>query len=132
MAYDESEDPDELLKYYDFGDLDTSSSATWVDNMNELVLENGTRVGHRRFLKHHRHVRKDTDDTKEDDAASIASLPRRERRHRLAITDGSSVEQRESRVEGIKAASAKRNFEQHVSVKHNMNTTLRARAQVPI
>ena len=62
MAYDESEDPDELLKYYDFGELDGSSHAALADSMDELVLENGTRVAHRRFLKqHHRPVRKEID-----------------------------------------------------------------------
>ncbi|KAI9251489.1 C2H2 type zinc-finger-domain-containing protein, partial [Phascolomyces articulosus] len=53
MAYDESEDPEELLKYYDFGDLDqdNATSATVNDDSNELVLKNGLRVSHRRFLK---------------------------------------------------------------------------------
>ncbi|KAI9485025.1 C2H2 type zinc-finger-domain-containing protein [Zychaea mexicana] len=141
MAYDESEAPEELLKYYDFGDLDqdgtSPSSATVADKSSELVLNNGLRVTHRRFLKPHKNHRKEVEDVaaaaaaNDDDDVSVASLPRRERRHRLAITDGKAAQQQQSTAQGIRAVSAKQHFEQQVSVKHNLNVTRRARDQVP-
>jgi pre-60S factor REI1 len=60
MAYDESEDPEQLLKYYDFGIEDTMDVHT--ENMNEdkLVLQSGIKLGHRKFLKDYKknHPRK--------------------------------------------------------------------------
>ncbi|KAI8140583.1 C2H2 type zinc-finger-domain-containing protein [Fennellomyces sp. T-0311] len=52
MAYDDTEDPEDLLNYYDFEPLQERTSA--VPTEDELVLENGTRLGHRqnvRFFK---------------------------------------------------------------------------------
>lgn len=145
MAYDESEDPEELLKYYNFGVTDTTSTpeehAVVDGSKNELVLDNGLRIGHRRFLKHYKkhHQAITTDDhpseEHDDDTASLASLPRRERRHqRLAITDGNDQQQQQiaRTIEGKKAASARQYAEQRMAVKHNLNATKRAREQNPI
>ena len=148
MAYDESEDPEELLKYDDFGDFDNNNSISSTDNFsnNELVLDNGLRVSHRRFLRtnkhHHRQQQQqqqslDKEEEKEEDVLSLASLPRRERRQQqhhhntLAITDGSTSQQQNT-AQGIRETSAKQHFIQKLSTKNNLNTTLRARAQVPI
>lgn len=68
MAYDETEDPEELLKYYDFGlsneDLaePNAGNNTVAMDTDELVLQNGLRVGHRKFLKQYKqqhHPRKE-------------------------------------------------------------------------
>ncbi|KAJ8654524.1 hypothetical protein O0I10_009830 [Lichtheimia ornata] len=145
MAYDESEDPEELLKYYNFGVTDTTSTpedhAVVNGSKSELVLDNGLRIGHRRFLKHYKkhHQTNSADDKPseeaDDDTASLASLPRRERRHqRLAITDGNDQQQQQiaRTIEGKKAASARQYAEQRKAVKHNLNATRRAREQNPI
>jgi pre-60S factor REI1 len=53
MAYDQSEDPEQLLKFYDFGtleeDMDIDVASKGDDN--ELVLENGVKLGNRKFAK---------------------------------------------------------------------------------
>ena len=147
MAYDESEDPEELLKYYDFGDLDDNNNISSTDHFsnNELILDNGLRVSHRRFLKinkhHHRQQQRSLDQEEEEkekeEVLSLASLPRRERRqqqhhhNRLAITDG-NISSQQNTAQGIRETSAKQHFIQKLSTKNNLNTTLRARAQVPI
>ncbi|ORZ04943.1 C2H2 type zinc-finger-domain-containing protein [Absidia repens] len=57
MAYDNSEDPEILLKFYDFGpiDLDTltiDDEAVLLNDNTEWLLENGTRIGHRQKLRY--------------------------------------------------------------------------------
>lgn len=57
MAYDESEDPEQLLKFYDFG-IEDEAEPMDVDkdkaNTDEFVLENGVKLGHRKFLKYYK------------------------------------------------------------------------------
>jgi pre-60S factor REI1 len=69
MAYDESEDPEQLLKYYDFDieelmDVDTAEKL----NGNELVLQSGIKLGHRKFLKDYKknHLRKVREDNRQE------------------------------------------------------------------
>lgn len=50
MAYDETEDPEELLQFYDFGPLEEEAERMTM-NGTELVLDNGMRLGHRHHLK---------------------------------------------------------------------------------
>lgn len=50
MAYDDSEDPAELLHFYDFEPLQEMARPT-VSSSNELVLQSGHRLGHRHDLK---------------------------------------------------------------------------------
>lgn len=50
MAYDDSEDPAELLHFYDFEPLQEAAHTT-VSSSNELVLQSGHRLGHRHDLK---------------------------------------------------------------------------------
>ncbi|KAI8393587.1 C2H2 type zinc-finger-domain-containing protein [Radiomyces spectabilis] len=54
MAYDESEDPDALLRFYDFGpiDLDDESDTAFNVKDAELILNNGARLGHRNDLRY--------------------------------------------------------------------------------
>lgn len=141
MAYDESENPEDLLRYYDFGNLEDLSSTTTApenvdDKHKELILPSGSRVGHRRFLKYYKqhHVTKEKNDKEaslvEESDSKLESLQRRERRAKLAITDGRE-EQHSKRYEGIKQAAAKQQFQHQFGVKHNINNTLRMRDQVP-
>ena len=50
MAYDDTEDPAELLNFYDFEPLQEVTNPT-VSSSNELVLQSGHRLGHRHDLK---------------------------------------------------------------------------------
>ncbi|KAI9317949.1 C2H2 type zinc-finger-domain-containing protein [Dichotomocladium elegans] len=152
MAYDESEDPDELLRYYDFGAVNDTSTRSHDNNNNngdpeyhsdELVLENGTRICSRRsfrhhYKQHHHMVKKETQDEKEDATTAIASLPRRERRHphQLTITDVAAQqkqqEQHAQTFQGVQAAAAQLYEDQRYATKHNVNTLKRFRTQNPI
>ena len=51
MAYDDSEDPEDLLTYYDFEPLQEITPATTTSDETELVLENGLRLGHRQNVR---------------------------------------------------------------------------------
>ena len=53
MAYDESEDPEELLKFYDFEPLG-DEVMTHTDDRNDLILESGTKLGNRQFMKYYK------------------------------------------------------------------------------
>lgn len=50
MAYDDSEDPAELLHFYDFEPLQEATNPT-ISSSNELVLQSGHRLGHRHDLR---------------------------------------------------------------------------------
>lgn len=141
MAYDETENPEDLLRYYDFGDLEgltnlPETTAAENDEHKELILPSGVRVGHRRFLKYYKqhHITKERNEeeeaVKEESDSKLESIPRRERRARLAITNG-LAEQQSKRHEGIKQAAAKQQFQHQFGVKHNISNTLRIRDQVP-
>ena len=152
MAYDESEDPEELLKYYDFGDLDNNNniiSSTDTISNTELVLNDGSRISHRRFLNTNKHyyrqqqqqaLDKKEEEEEEEEKQDILLLPRRERRqqqynsNRLTITDGNTSEQRQQQntIQGIREVSVKQHYMHKLSAKNNLNTTLRYRAQTPI
>ncbi|CAO3594297.1 unnamed protein product [Absidia cylindrospora] len=59
MAYDDSEDVDALLQYYDFGTVtddgsDDPMAGTEKIQNGDLVLHNGIRLSHRRLPKHSR------------------------------------------------------------------------------
>ena len=51
MAYDDSEDPEDLLTYFDFEPLQEITPATTTSDETELVLENGIRLGHRQNVR---------------------------------------------------------------------------------
>ncbi|ORZ17978.1 C2H2 type zinc-finger-domain-containing protein [Absidia repens] len=59
MAYDDSEDPQALLEFYDFGPIDMNALDSHddmvlrgADGNLELSLENGTRIGQRQRLRY--------------------------------------------------------------------------------
>ncbi|KAI8086619.1 zinc finger protein 622-like protein, partial [Halteromyces radiatus] len=59
MAYDDTEDVDALLRYYDFGSPlnendDDVSTTTIASEEGELILHDGTRLGNRRLLKYYK------------------------------------------------------------------------------
>jgi len=102
MAYDESEDPEELLKYYNFGTMPEEDCVAATDDPivqedGELILDSGRVVHHRRFLRHFTHRPHKPSGTQLTTTPSdeTAELPeprnRRERRHRLLVTDGSAA-----------------------------------------
>ncbi|KAL9537167.1 hypothetical protein MBANPS3_012020 [Mucor bainieri] len=139
MAYDESEDPEQLLKFYDFG-IEDEAEPMDVDedkpNSNELVLENGVKLGHRKFLKYYKRnqARKtlvsEADEAQQQQQDQPETLRRKERRH-LAITDGKEQELQRT-AEGIKETAKKQDFARQLAFKQNNNQLLRARIQNPI
>lgn len=59
MAYDDSEDVDALLRYYDFGtvmneDYDDQIPSTERNQDGELVLQNGARLGNRHLFQRYK------------------------------------------------------------------------------
>ncbi|KAL7326290.1 zinc finger protein reh1, variant 2 [Mucor circinelloides] len=138
MAYDESEDPEQLLKFYDFG-VEDEAEPMDVDedkaNSDELVLESGVKLGHRKFLKYYkRNQARKTLVTEAEEAQQQQDQPetlrRKERRH-LAITDGKEQEIQRT-AEGIKETTKKQDFARQLAFKQNNNQLLRARIQNPI
>jgi pre-60S factor REI1 len=139
MAYDESEDPEELLKYYDFevnnDDMDVDSEDKSPQE-NELVLQSGVKLGHRKFMKYYKRnaARKtlvpESEEAQQQQQEEPETLRRKERRH-LAITDGKEQELKKT-AEGIKEATLSKEFARNVAFKQNTNLRLRARNQNPI
>ncbi|KAI8073063.1 C2H2 type zinc-finger-domain-containing protein [Gongronella butleri] len=157
MAYDDSEDPEELLQYYDFGpiDMDDLSTAEPVVVNGERLLENGARIGHRqrvRYFKQRLQSYKSKATTqplsiedKERHVAEVTAqaeaegihLNRKQRRH-LLLTDGSIVDKDPKQAlmavqtaQGQQEFARKQYTQQHVELKNNKTTTLRLRNQVP-
>ncbi|KAI8888315.1 hypothetical protein K501DRAFT_320903 [Backusella circina FSU 941] len=139
MAYDESEDPEQLLKFYDFGTQEDGMDIDVADKGgdNELVLESGVKLGNRKFAKFYKQYKpkKETpSEAEEIQNQQVQQQPetlrRKERRH-LLITDG-QVEDIKKTADGIRESNIKQSFFRQVSIKHNTNTTLRARTQNPI
>ncbi|CEG80213.1 hypothetical protein RMATCC62417_14582 [Rhizopus microsporus] len=88
MAYDESEDPEELLKYYNFEPLG-DQVLTQADENNELVLESGIKLGHRQFMKHYKQrVRRTT--PSQQVVADVPAIEPRNRKERRQITFGNT------------------------------------------
>jgi pre-60S factor REI1 len=140
MAYDESEDPEQLLKFYDFGtgrdDMDIDETAKEEEERDELVLDNGLKLGHRKFLKYYKRNTARKTLAPAEEAAEEAvkdqepeTLRRKERRH-LTITDGKEQEIKKT-ADGIKEASISKDFSRQLAFKQNNNQTLRARVQNP-
>lgn len=128
MAYDESEDPEELLKYYDFGDLSHDEE----HNTNEPVY--GAKLVHRNDNRKRHHLSKNTvDESLSEENNSLESLrTRKERRHQLAITDGSKELDMKKTADGIQELTKKKAFGKKLSLKQNNNQLLRLRIQNPI
>ncbi|CAO3624949.1 unnamed protein product [Cunninghamella blakesleeana] len=160
MAYDDSEDPEILLQFYDFGPIDLDSfepeDKSFINDDDELLLENGARIGHRQRLRYfkQRLRRRETQDekqmltieAKEHAIEQITKLAQsegtplnRKQRRQLLLTDGTDLRDPQtalttitSSAQGQKEFSIKNEFHQQVSVKGNKNILLRFRTQVPI
>jgi pre-60S factor REI1 len=160
MAYDDTEDPEALLKYYDFGPDTSDTEAPSETKNGELQLLSGTRLGNRHFLKsykrqHHRSTAEEqqqqrVDDQGADDQGASGPDPslvvsrqqvhpeslaknRKERRHpHLAITDGQAEQQKNMTLGGIHEAALKHAYQSSVGVKQNAINTFRFRTQNPI
>lgn len=144
MAYDESEDPEQLLKYYDFGledSMDVDKNDTTQQDDDELVLENGSKLGHRKFMKYYKRntARRPLSPPKsvqevqkliENRQEEPESLRRKEKRN-LAITDGKEKDWKKT-ANGIKEASIGRQYANDLSLKQNVNQLLRFRTSNPI
>ncbi|SAL97529.1 hypothetical protein [Absidia glauca] len=87
MAYDDSEDPEALLRFYDFGPIDSfaldsmeEDGLVLLNDNTERLLGNGTRIGHRRKLRYFKQrLRKRAPDIKppltiEDKKQAVAEL----------------------------------------------------------
>ncbi|KAG0193993.1 Condensin complex subunit [Apophysomyces sp. BC1034] len=124
MAYDESEDPDILLQFYDFEPLEETEGV--IVNGSELILENGARLGHRNDLKFFKQRLQKEPSTKAiaaaeankaatEEALADTSLNRKQRR-RLLLTDGRTNSEITSQTaEGIREAVVKQDFLHAVS-----------------
>ena len=88
MAYYESEDPEELLKYYNFEPLG-DQVLTQTDENKELVLESGIKLGHRQFMRHYKQrVRRTT--PSQEVVADVPAIEPRNRKERRQITFGNT------------------------------------------
>lgn len=146
MAYDESENPEDLLKFYNFGtmseeDFEAATVDTVSNQDDELILESGERLGHRRFMRYYKqNVRRSSQD---EDAADTLSITqgeagvaveprnRKERRSKLAITDGSQY-QRADMLRRLPEVVQKQHYQRQSSKRDNLVATSRLRIQNPI
>ncbi|CAO3702375.1 unnamed protein product [Rhizopus stolonifer] len=127
MAYDESEDPEELLKFYDFEPLG-DEVMTHTDDKNDLVLESGTKLGNRQFMKYYKQRTRKPLSTPESVEGPAAIEPRN-RKERRQITfgaiDNAPVDSLSHKVQEY--ASRQRNFA--ASRRSNLVATNRLRIQ---
>jgi pre-60S factor REI1 len=148
MAYDESENPEDLLRFYNFGtmseqDFEAATVDTITNEDDELVLQNGERVGHRRFMRYYKqHLRRSSLSEEEGDPLSITEgqeagqvvvepRNRKERRSKLTITDGSHL-QKSDLLRRLPEVVQKQHYQRQSSKRDNLNVTSRLRIQNPI
>ncbi|KAL0144682.1 C2H2-type zinc finger transcription factor [Mucor lusitanicus] len=145
MAYDESENPEHLLKFYDFGtmsqeDFEAATVDTVSNEDDELILESGQRLGHRRFMRYYKQsVRRSSQDESADQLsitqgeAGVAVEPRnrKERRSKLAITGGSEQD-RADMLRRLPEVVQKQHYQRQSSKRDNLVATSRLRIQNPI
>ncbi|KAI8342934.1 C2H2 type zinc-finger-domain-containing protein [Chlamydoabsidia padenii] len=150
MAYDDTEDVDTLLQYYDF-DIQTSDNESMhaTTRNGELMLQNGTRLGNRHLAKFYRqqHQHRSTTEHQgvtmnpQGDTSTSLSVSnqrpeslaknRKERRH-MAITDGQVEQQKRMTTQGICEVALKHDQQSHINVKQNEVNLSRFRTQNPI
>ncbi|CAO3613116.1 unnamed protein product [Mucor fragilis] len=145
MAYDESESPEDLLKFYNFGtmseeDFEAATVDTVPNQDDELILESGERLGHRRFMRYYKqNVRRSSQDEGADPLsitqgeAGVAVEPRnrKERRSKFAITDGSE-QHRADMLRRLPEVVQKQHYQRQASKRDNLVATSRLRIQNPI
>ncbi|KAI7865148.1 C2H2 type zinc-finger-domain-containing protein [Spinellus fusiger] len=138
MAYDDTEDPEQLLAFYDFEPFEESGSEEDTPGAyaDTLVLGSGVRLGHRKFMRYfkqrHTHplAQEDVKVIEAAEEGAPETLRRKERRH-LAITEGQE-EAVQRTVQGIQEAKYQQEFQRRVGIKSNRLRNLRARTQNPI
>ncbi|KAI8332905.1 C2H2 type zinc-finger-domain-containing protein [Chlamydoabsidia padenii] len=159
MAYDDSEDPEALLLFYDFGPIDMDAlmedDVVLLNDNTERLLENGTRIGQRQQLRYfkQRLRRSKAHDTKhqplsiQDKEEAAAQLirqaesdgnPLNRKQRRQLITDGSALHGHDNpqavlaTIQAQKEFTKKSDFQQQAAIKNNRNTTRRLRIQNPL
>lgn len=146
MAYDESENPEDLLRFYNFGtmseqDFEAATVDTVSNEENELVLVSGERLGHRRFMKYYKQkVRRPSQEeevdplsiTEGDSAEVIEPRNRKERRSKLAITNGTQMNGDMLRRLPEVVQVQQQHWQRQSSKKSNLIATTRLRIQNPI
>lgn len=148
MAYDESENPEDLLRFYNFGtmseqDFEAATVDTIANEEDEIVLESGERLGHRRFMRYYKQKFRRSSQSEEEDPLSITaagagegSAPvieprnRKERRSKFAITDGST--QSANMLKRLPEVIQKQHYQRQTSYRSNLVATSRLRTQNPI
>lgn len=146
MAYDESENPEDLLRFYNFGtmseqDFEAATVDTVSNEEDELVLVSGERLGHRRFMKYYKQkVRRPSQEeevdplsiTEGDSAEVIEPRNRKERRSKLAITNGTQMNGDMLRRLPEVVQVQQQHWQRQSSKKSNLIATTRLRIQNPI
>lgn len=146
MAYDESENPEDLLRFYNFGtmseqDFEAATVDTVSNEEDELVLVSGERLGHRRFMKYYKQkVRRPSQEeevdplsiTEGDSAEVIEPRNRKERRSKLAITNGTQMNGDMLRRLPEVIQVQQQHWQRQSSKKSNLIATTRLRIQNPI
>ncbi|KAG1466572.1 hypothetical protein G6F46_001823 [Rhizopus delemar] len=125
MAYDESEDPEELLKFYYFEPLGDEVATHMDENQDLVLLNTGTRLGHRQFMRYYKQRPR-----KPSTASSEPKLPviePRNRKERRQITFGTSVNHVPIATKPQEFASRQRDFAS--SHRNNLVATNRLRVQ---
>jgi pre-60S factor REI1 len=147
MAYDETEDPEALLRFYNFGsmseqDFEAATADTTLNNNDELILASGERLGHRRFMRYFKQRLRRPSEDETDKPLSIAEAaaqngieipePRnRKERRRLALTDGRSLNRAEM-LRRLPEIVQKQDYQRQTSMRNNRVATSRLRIQNPI
>ncbi|KAI8083391.1 C2H2 type zinc-finger-domain-containing protein [Gilbertella persicaria] len=146
MAYDESEDPEELLQFYNFGnmseqDFEAATIDTDTTPEDELILESGERLGHRRFMRYYKQnmTRKPLPESNglsiteggESTAEPMEPRNRKERRSKLTITDGSHLSKTDL-LARLPEVVQKQHYQRQSSKRDNLVATSRMRIQNPI
>ncbi|KAG1237428.1 hypothetical protein G6F35_000620 [Rhizopus arrhizus] len=125
MAYDESEDPEELLKFYDFEPLGDEVATHMDENQDLVLLNTGTRLGHRQFMRYYKQrPRKPSTASSEPKLPAIEPRNRKERRQ---ITFGTSVNHVPTTTKPQEFASRQKDFAS--SHRNNLVATNRLRVQ---
>ncbi|KAI7902484.1 C2H2 type zinc-finger-domain-containing protein [Cokeromyces recurvatus] len=151
MAYDESENPNDLLRFYNFGTMSEEDfEAAIVDPVanqdDELILQSGERIGHRRFMRYYKQKIRKLEHQQQDmlsitqqeeplEKNTFEPRNRKERRsgHRLAITDGLSSNQTENNMlRRLPEFIQKQHYQRQSSKRDNLVVTSRMRNQTPI
>lgn len=146
MAYDESENPEDLLRFYNFGTMSEQDfEAATVDTVSniedELVLASGERLGHRRFMRYYKQKVRRPSQEEEADPLSITEgetgeviepRNRKERRSKLAITNGTQLNGDMLRRLPEVVQVQQQHWQRQCLKKSNLIATTRLRIQNPI